>query len=100
MNTKNFAIVALLLVAVSCLENSQSCQDLIAEIVKKAKEKDFSAIPLESIMFSGITSNTLGQRHECEMKKGPSKFSFFLVSWKNTTNGMDLFTGLCVPQQC
>lgn len=68
--------------------------------MESVKKGDFSKVPLESIMYSGSTSNNPGQKYECEQKSSNNTFRYYLANWKNMTNDMELFTGLCVPQQC
>jgi hypothetical protein len=50
-------------------------------------------------MYSGITSNNPGQKYECEHTKGFQN-NYFLIDWKNSTNDLDIFTGICVPSFC
>jgi hypothetical protein len=50
-------------------------------------------------MYSGITSNNPGQKYECEHLKGAQN-NYFLIDWRNTTSGLDVFTGICVPSFC
>lgn len=52
-------------------------------------------------MYSGITTNNPGQMYECQHKTSiGDPYHYFLVSFKNNTNNVETFTGLCVPQKC
>ncbi len=56
---------------------------------------------LPFVMYSGIASNNPGQMHECEKaKNNQSSYNYFLINWKNATNNIESFTGLCVPDVC
>jgi len=72
----------------------------VEAIINSLETGDLSSLPVPSIMFSGITNNNPGQKFECEHKSGPHPYNYFLVDWKNNTNNINTFTGLCVPEQC
>jgi hypothetical protein len=52
-------------------------------------------------MYSGITTNNPGQMYECEHKTPiGDPYQYLLVSYKNATNNVETFTGVCVPDSC
>ena len=77
------------------------CKDYIQAVTTSAMQMNISKIPIATIMYSGITTNNPGQKYECEHKTPISDpYNYFLIGFKNTTNNVNTFTGLCVPSQC
>lgn len=53
-------------------------------------------LPLPVIMYSGISTNNPGQFKECNN----AHFNYYLIYMQNKTQGMDIFTSVCMPKQC
>jgi len=97
-----FTIVFLLLLCtyVSATAANDNCMKYVVTLVNSIRNQNFAALPISTIMYSGITTNNPGQMYECKYKSGADPFSYMLVSFKNTTNSVETFTGICVPSSC
>lgn len=91
--------LAVCMVAVS--GSYSSCLEYIQTLKGSIFNQDFAALPLPTIMYSGITTNNPGQKYECEHKTSiGDPYHYFLVGFKNSTTNVETFTGVCVPKKC
>ncbi|MCB0368946.1 MAG: hypothetical protein KDD45_05700 [Bdellovibrionales bacterium] len=60
---KGFEILILVLLAVSATSKYSTCIEYIEALYKSIKNQDFAALPLPTIMYSGITTNNPGQMY-------------------------------------
>ena len=62
---------------------------------------NISRIPIPTIMYSVITANNPGQNVVC-LNKTPvnESYHYFLIGFKNLTNNVNTFTGICIPSKC
>lgn len=52
-------------------------------------------------MYSGSSTNSPGQKYECENKTPPNDpYHYFLIGIKNTTVNVNTFMGICMPANC
>ena len=94
-------MLLLVLLAVTASASYQSCQQYIEALTKSIYNMDLTALPLPTIMYSGITTNNPGQMYECEHKTAASDlYHYLLIGFKNSTNNVETFTGICVPDKC
>lgn len=95
---KLYFLLALLISASHC---NSVCADYIAAISTGWANKNVAPLPIPTIMYSGITTNNPGQMYECENKTPPNEpYLYFLIGFTNTTNNVNTFTGVCVPEVC
>ena len=97
-----FTITLLLLLIASAAASAanETCMSFVNTLVKSIMNQNFAALPISTIMYSGITTNNPGQMYECEYKSGADPYQYMLVSFKNATNNVETFTGICVPSSC
>jgi hypothetical protein len=99
---RRFTIVFLVLSLAVIIQSAENdnCMKYISTLVQSIVGQNYAALPIPTIMYSGITTNNPGQMYECEHKSGADPFEYMLVSFKNSTNNVETFTGICVPSSC
>jgi hypothetical protein len=101
MRISRLSIVLLVLLLVGVSSSYTTCQEYIEAMSRSIFNQNYTALPLPTIMYSGITTNNPGQMYECEHKTSiGDPYHYFLVGFKNVTNNVETFTGICVPTKC
>ena len=96
-----FTIFLVCLLVASVSSSTSTCLEYILALKGSILTQDYAALPLPTIMYSGITTNNPGQKYECEHKTMiGDPYHYFLVGFKNSTNNVETFTGVCVPKKC
>lgn len=101
MSNKLILIVCCGLLAWLAGAATSLCKDYIQAVTTSALQMNISKIPIPTIMYSGITTNNPGQKYECEYKTPANDpYHYFLIGFKNNTNKINTFTGVCIPSKC
>ena len=99
--SKIIALLSMLLFVAHTSPTESLCQTSLKMLSPSLKTFDLPNLPIFSLMYSGFSTNSPGQKYECENKTPPNDpYHYLLVSIKNTTVNVNTFMGICMPANC
>ena len=86
----NILTLLLSLIILSAVNTANSgCTLYLRTLFESVLSQNYAALPLPTIMYSGITTNNPGQMYECEHKTSAADpFHYMLVNFKNVTTSV------------
>ena len=89
MKISRLSILLVLVLLVGVNSSYNTCKEYIEALSKSIFQQDYTALPLPTIMYSGITTNNPRQMYECEHKTAlGDPYHYFLVGFKNATTSI------------